>query len=126
MIDIEKHAAHWRDGAREEWEVACELLERGRIRHGLFLAHLALEKALKAQVCRHTGEVPPRIHNLPKLATLAGVNLGHEQSALLAEMNAFCQIGRYPGMEVPLPGREKLESLRKNCESLLQWLTTQY
>jgi hypothetical protein len=29
---------------------------RGRTRHGLFFAHLALEKTLKAHVCRATNE----------------------------------------------------------------------
>ncbi|NCO95976.1 MAG: HEPN domain-containing protein, partial [Armatimonadetes bacterium] len=52
MIDVEKQVAYWRDGAKEDWEVAQELVDRGRTRHGLFFGHLALEKLLKAHVCR--------------------------------------------------------------------------
>lgn len=51
MINIEKQIAHWRNGAEEDWSVAQELIERGRVRHGLFFAHLALEKMLKAHYC---------------------------------------------------------------------------
>jgi HEPN domain-containing protein len=67
MVDIVQQIAHWRDGAREEWQVATELLEKGRIRHALFFTHRALEKALKAHVCRHTGDLAPRTHNLARL-----------------------------------------------------------
>jgi len=38
MLDIEKLIAFWRHGAQEDLTVAQELLERGRIRHGLFFA----------------------------------------------------------------------------------------
>ena len=48
MIDIQAQIAFWRVGAREDWTVALELVERGRTRHGLSFAHLAIEKALKS------------------------------------------------------------------------------
>ncbi len=51
-VDIEKQIAHWKRGALEDWEVAVELVDKDRYRHGLFFAHLALEKILKAHVCR--------------------------------------------------------------------------
>jgi HEPN domain. len=59
MINIEKQVAYWRDGAVEDWEIAQELIERGRTRHGLFFVHLSLEKLLKAHVCRHTQDWLP-------------------------------------------------------------------
>ena len=43
MLDIEKLVAFWRHDAQEDLTVAQGLLERGRIRHGLFFLHLALE-----------------------------------------------------------------------------------
>jgi len=42
MIDVEKQIAYWRAGAEEDWEVAVDLVESGKARHGLFFAHLAL------------------------------------------------------------------------------------
>ena len=50
MVNTEKQIAFWRQGAAEDWEVADALVDRGSARHGLFFAHLALEKALKALV----------------------------------------------------------------------------
>lgn len=41
MIDIDKQVGYWQSGAREDWTVARELVDAGRVRHGLFLAHLA-------------------------------------------------------------------------------------
>lgn len=43
MIDIHKQIAYWRNTATEDWLVAQELMDSGRLRHGLFFAHLALE-----------------------------------------------------------------------------------
>ena len=77
-------------------EVARDLVARGRTRHGLFLAHLALEKVLKAHVCRQTRDLAPKIHSLVRLAELALIELANEHLDTLAEMNAFNVEGRYP------------------------------
>lgn len=105
MIDVEKQASHWRSGAVEDWEVAEDLIGRERVRHGLFFAHLALEKALKAHVCLRTRDLAPRLHNLVRLAELAGVDLTPGQRDTLADMNAFALEGRYPEATAPAPGR---------------------
>lgn len=89
MVDIPRQVAAWRKGAEEDWPVACELVERGRLRHGLFFAHLAIEKLLKAHVCRRTEDLAPRIHNLVRLAEQAGLRPSAEQLDVLAEMNQF-------------------------------------
>ena len=46
-MDIIRQIEYWRLGASEDWEVAVELISSRRTRHGLFFAHLALEKLLK-------------------------------------------------------------------------------
>ena len=50
MVDISKQIEYWNRSAQEDWQVAQQLVESGKIRHGLFFAHLALEKVLKAHV----------------------------------------------------------------------------
>jgi HEPN domain-containing protein len=87
MIDIGKQISYWRSGAEEDWFVARELVSRGRMRHGLFFAHLAVEKTLKALVCRTTQDLAPPIHNLIRLAEKARVKLFEEHTDLLAELN---------------------------------------
>ena len=53
-IDVNKQIAFWRKSAEEDMAVARGLVHQNHIRHGLFFAHLGLEKALKAHVCRRT------------------------------------------------------------------------
>lgn len=125
MFDIEKQVAYWRDGAVEDWQVAQDLIRRRQVRHGLFFAHLALEKILKAHVCRQTQDLAPRIHSLVKLAEIAGLPIEREQIKLLAEVNAFNLAGRYPDMIAPplLPA-EARTYLRRMGE-VFQWLMSQ-
>ena len=111
MIDIDKQIAYWRDGAKEDMEAARDLVVRGRTRHGLFFAHLALEKMLKAQVCRQTEDLAPRIHSLVRLAELASIKPDKEQLDTLAEMNAFNVEGRYPETLAPPRLRWKLSAI---------------
>jgi len=80
MIDIEKHVVYLRNEATEDWTVATELVNSGRGRHGLFFAHLSLEKLIKARICRHTQDIAPRIHNLVKLAETAELSLGDSET----------------------------------------------
>lgn len=89
MVDIDKQISYWKESADEDWAVAQQLLGSGRTRHGLFFAHLTLEKMLKALVCKNTGDLAPRIHNLNRLIVLTGVAASSEQTDVLAEMNPF-------------------------------------
>ncbi len=89
MIDIDKQVSYWRSSAYEDWQVARELVSLGRTRHGLFFAHLGLEKMLKALVCERTRDLAPRLHNLVRLAEIASLDLDHQQTDVLAEMNMF-------------------------------------
>ena len=75
-MDVSEQVAFWRTSAREDFEAACELVEAGRTRHGMFFAHLAIEKALKAHVCMRTSRVPPRVHNLVRLAEFPAIAHG--------------------------------------------------
>ena len=122
MADIANQVAYWRDGAREDLDVASDLLEKDHRRHGLFFAHLALEKALKALVCSQTQDTPPRIHNLLQLARLAALSLTEEQENVLAVMNRFCLEGRYPdrGGVPPTPAATRRHF--KRTQELCQWL----
>jgi HEPN domain-containing protein len=72
------------------------LVNSGRTRHGLFFAHLALEKILKAVVCKQTNDMAPRLHNLVRLYELAALPVDTAKIEILAEMNAFNIEGRYP------------------------------
>jgi HEPN domain-containing protein len=95
MVDPEKQINQWRSGAEEDCAAAEDLIRLGRVRHGLFFAHLALEKALKAHVCRTTRDLPPRVHQLLRLADRANLPLSDEQREFLARFDRHHLEGRY-------------------------------
>ena len=125
MIDIEKQVAYWRQSAQEDWAVAQELLGRNRIRHGLFFAFLALEKILKAHVCRHTNDLAPCTHNLVRLAETSGLELSPNQTDVLAEMNEFAMAGRYPDTTSPVPTHDEGKAQQAKAQEVFQWLIRQ-
>ena len=126
MVDIGKQIAYWRSGAEEDWAVGRDLISRGRIRHGLFFAHLAVEKTLKAHVCRASGEMAPPIHNLVRLAEKAQVKLSEAQIDLLAEVNEFNIEGRYPQTLLPILSAAEAEEYMIQINEVLQCLRLQF
>jgi HEPN domain-containing protein len=126
VVDIEKQIDYWRDGSGEDFEVARELVDLGRTRHGLFFAHLALEKMLKAHVCRATGELAPKIHNLLRLAELAKLSISNQQRVILGRFNQYQLEGRYPD-KLPKPAsKNKAKAALKEGEEILVWLKKQF
>jgi len=122
MVDIAKQIAYWSEGAQEELAVARDLLAMRRWRHCLFFAHLALEKVLKAFVCKETQDLAPRSHNLPYLAELAKLSLTPEKDALLARMNAYQTEGRYPDQKLPPADEFRATEYYQRVEEFTQWL----
>lgn len=122
MIDINKQIAFWRDSADEDLAVANDLVKRNNVRHGLFFAHLALEKALKAHVCRATQDIAPRIHNLVRLAEIAGLDLKTAQVDILAEMNSFNIEGRYPDTLSQPPSKDEALRYIDRADEVFRWL----
>jgi len=126
MFDIEKQITYWRNSAVEDWEVARELVRSGRIRHGLFFAHLALEKMLKAHVCRTTNDLAPKIHSLLRLAELAGLTLSDMQRTSLARFDRYQLEGRYPATFASLLEADQAQEELEEVEEVLRWLISQF
>jgi HEPN domain-containing protein len=125
MVDIAKQIVFWRESAKEDWEVSRQLVDNSRIRHGLFFAHLTLEKTLKALICKHTRDLAPRIHNLSRLSEMTGITLETEKIDILAEMNAFHIEGRYPESLTTPPTKEEALNYIARAEKVYQWLMNQ-
>jgi HEPN domain-containing protein len=123
MVDIEKQITFWRSSAKEDWDVARQLVANERTRHGLFFAHLALEKIIKAIICRHSQDLAPKLHNLSRLSELAGLTLDTEKMEVLAEMNAFHIEGRYPESLTKPPAKAEALNYMTRAEEVFQWLT---
>ena len=122
-MDVEKQVDYWRSGSEEDIAAAETLMESGHLRHGLFFAHLAIEKILKAHVTRKTGAVPPRIHNLVRLAELAGLALDSQRVTFLRDFAGYQLTGRYPDfMKAPLDsGTAQVDLIL--AKEAVEWLT---
>jgi len=125
VIDVPRQIQYWLQGASEDWQVAHICLENGKTRHALFLAHLTLEKALKAHVCAKLESVPPRIHNLRRLFDMAQLPEIALYLQTLADINQFNIEGRYPEFLPVEPDLETARHLMQQAGECYQWLTTQ-
>jgi len=48
MVNVPEHIDYWKTSSDEDFAAAELLLDKDHLRHALFLAHLAVEKMLKA------------------------------------------------------------------------------
>lgn len=123
-MNVDKHIAHWRNGAEEDFEVARARMKRGDYRHGFFFAHLALEKMFKAHVAKVTGGAPPRGLTALRLAQLARLHLSGEQQLFLSRLWSHQIEGRILDEDELTPISEELaQSLMSETEETMQWLT---
>ena len=125
MINIDKQVSYWRRGADEDIEAASALIEKRIYRNGLYFVHLAIEKSLKALVCRKTQDLAPRTHNLVRLAEIAGIELSGDRRRELEELSIFCLQARYPDEERPPISRVEADIHSSKGREICQWLMNQ-
>lgn len=80
---------YWLVEAEEALQVADHLVEKGDYSYALFFGHLAVEKVLKALFVGRNHEHAPLIHNLLRLAELAGIELNASRRKTLAVITTF-------------------------------------
>ncbi len=96
-MDIKEHIFYWEESAAHDLESAESLFSAGKYDWCLFISHIVIEKMLKAiYVSSHNNEVPPKVHNLVRLAELSGLNFSEEQLDFLDKINDFNIEARYP------------------------------
>lgn len=125
LPDIKKQIKYWRDGAVDNLETADILIEKGKRLEGLFFCHLALEKALKAHVTKTTEDVPPKTHNLKKLADLTEIDFKEKDYELFAKMMEFQLEGRYPEVALKPPDKKTCIGYLKKLKEFVEWLSAQ-
>jgi HEPN domain-containing protein len=125
-MDVNKHIEYWRTNAQEDWDAAIVLIGKKHYRHAMFFIHLSLEKTLKSAVVAATGEMPPRSHDLLRLAAMAGLAPNEDRSRKLARINRFCMEGRYPDNWIAPPDTEESTEIVEIARELLEWSTKQF
>lgn len=125
----EEHAQYWVESAEHDLAAAESMFAAGRYDWCLFIGHLVLEKILKALfVLNNEDKIPPKTHNLVKLANLASVNLNREQEIFLDEVNDFNLETRYPDYKFAFYQRctkEFTEAYFHRIKDQYQWLKSQ-
>ena len=124
----EEYVKYWLDGAAHDLEAAESLFHSKKYDWCLFIGHLVLEKTLKAlYVNTHEENMPPKIHNLLRLAELSGITLTTEQQEFFDDVNEFNSAVRYS---------DEKEAFYKRCtheyatpyftriKEVYQWLTS--
>lgn len=87
---------------------------------------MAIEKELKAHLTRETKIVPPKIHNLIRLAERAKIVLDEERDTFLRTFNVYQLEGRYPdSVQVPMDARTARRKLAEAME-MVEWLKARF
>ena len=93
----EQHIDYWINTAKEDWISVDTLLKAKRYVHGLYWAHLVLEKLAKAHwIKNHQDNIPPKVHNIVWLLKESKVDLGKPMMDFLENFNDFQLSSRYP------------------------------
>ncbi len=124
-MDIQKQVDYWVKSAEDDFAAAQSLLEKGHFRHCLFFAHLAVEKMLKAHVVKITNDMPPRIHNLVRLAEISQLKPNQEQLKFLYRFGLYQLEGRYPDAGQATLDLETAKEKLISVKGLLEWLKVQ-
>ncbi len=92
-----EHIKYWLNSAEHDLDTSTTLMAAGKYDWALFIGHLILEKLLKAiYVQTNDNKIPPKIHNLVRLAELSMVKLDDDKKVLLDKINDFNIETRYP------------------------------
>jgi HEPN domain-containing protein len=118
-------ARKWAEQSQYDLDTARAMLDSGRYLYVLFCCQQAVEKALKAVIVQRTGEMPPRLHNLLRLAEAAGIELPIDKKRFLGELSAYYIQSRYPD-EINSLGstitREIADKTLNKTEETVKWL----
>lgn len=98
---MDEQAQRWFDQAQHDLEAAQKNQAIGLYDVTLILCQQALEKSLKALYTAQTGQFPPRIHSIERLADLTQMRSQLEQALL--DIEDFYIRLRYPDFSGPLP-----------------------
>jgi HEPN domain-containing protein len=125
-INVSEQIEYWHKGALEDMDAATVLLEKNKIRHSLFFAHLSVEKMLKAHVVKATNDLPPRTHDLLRLAERSGLRIEPSLRSFLARFQQHCLEGRYPDSpQGPAPSAAEARAELSEAQGVLEWLRKQ-
>lgn len=121
---------YWLELCEDDLLTAKALLTSNRLLHMGFFCNMVAEKAFKAAIAKNTDEIPPRIHDLQRLATFGGIfhDLSESQLATLDKLAPMQIQARYPEYKARIEATLTVEyctQLLSETEDLLCWIKAQ-
>lgn len=127
-MDIKENIDYWFKSAAHDMDAAETLFQNQKYDWCLFIGHLVIEKSLKAFYVRDKQEMPPKIHNLIKLAENTKLSFTEDQFVFLADVNDFNIEARYPDYKFSFfqtCTREFTEGQFLKIKEMYKWLLSQ-
>ena len=121
---------YWLELSDYDIETASAMLITKRYLYVGFMCHQSVEKCIKAVMSAKNEDIPPKIHNLIRLAELSGLfdKMSDEQKQTLFVLNPLNIESRYPSYKEMLFSqltKEKCEEIIKSTGELLLWIKAQ-
>lgn len=120
-----RQIAYWINSANHDLDVAETLFQSGKYDWCLFIAHLVLEKILKAFYVKNTGKLPPRIHDLVRMVNMAAIEFDEDTLEFMDAVNTFNISIRYPDEKLKfykMCTREFTEEHFHRIKEIYKWL----
>ena len=122
LQDYTRYFEHWMGESVESFEIAESVFEKGYYKHTAYMTHLAVEMLLKAHVVKATREMPPKLHNLLRLAELAEISLDDSHAASLRVLNLYQVVGRYRDIDGAPLSRQDVALALSAAKEFREWL----
>jgi HEPN domain-containing protein len=126
-VTVHSKVEYWLDLCDDDLVTARVLLNSNRLLHMGYFCHMIVEKSLKAVVASATNEIPPKIHDLQKLAVRGGVFdiLTDKQLFLFDNLTPLQIEARYPEYKKRIAGTltvDYCKHLLVETEDFLCWI----
>lgn len=121
---------YWIELSEYDIDTAEAMLETKRYLYVGFMCHQSIEKALKAVLVSKSKELPPKIHNLIRLAEKADLldKMNENRKKILFLLNPLNIETRYPSYKDVLLSQltnEKCVEIINKTKELLVWIKSQ-
>lgn len=95
QIEFSKIVEYWINSANRDYKTMINLFDAKDYHWSLFIGHLVIEKLIKAYYMKTNRMHPPFVHDLLRLAKLAGLELNELKSDYLDTITTFNLSARY-------------------------------
>ncbi len=124
-MTIEEHIDYWVKTADHDWETVKTLYYNGHYDWCLFIGHLVLEKILKAHYVKVNNAVPPKIHDLVRLAEKTNIEFSEEIMTFFERAVDFMIEARYPDEKLrfyQICDKEFTTINKNKIQEIYEWL----